>query len=629
LRHLPLVPLVPLAASLGLLASIPLTLKLAQAVPAATDAIMPVSEIKAGMKGYGLTVFRGTEPERFDIEVLGTIKQFRPHQDLVLIKTSHPRLEIAKVVAGMSGSPIFINGRMIGAYAYGWTFGSEPIAGVTPIQSMLDELARPLPISKPIPLPVAAGAGSDPSKHASIEGGDGTAYAAAGGVYDLRDHAHQLVTRFAPATGADGPKLVPVATPLLLGGMGEQTAKVARELLEPLGLEPVQGGGAGNAADPDAPTRFVNGGAIGVQMVRGDISAMGLGTVTRVEGDKLVAFGHPMMNGGVAALPTAIGRVLWVLASQQRSFKLGEAVRPLGALVNDRQAAIVVDSKSVAPSFPATVDIEGVAGAPHKTWSFTIAHEKFMSPSFVALAVGSAIEATTSERRDVSWRAVTDIVVNGQGTITLEDGGVAVGGTPDAEDWSHSRAVRAVGALLNNPWQPTRIEKITTKVTVRFARDLYHLRGVDALSDVVDAGQPARLRLHLVPFAGPEEQKIIEVPIPRELAGKDVDIELGPGYSEAPDLPSPDRFADLVANLPRQSYPLDSIVASIKMPEHGVAFHGQVAGRLPPGALDSLRPAVDTAAPEPFVSYVRTPVSIHRLLEGKDKVRIKVRPVLR
>ena len=130
---------------------------MAEAVAATIDTVMPVSEIKTGMKGYGLTVFRGTEPERFDVEVLGVIRQFRPHQDLVLIKTSHPRLEIAKVVAGMSGSPIFLNNKMIGAYAYGWQFGSEPIAGVTPIQSMLDELARPLPIMSPIPaLPTPA-----------------------------------------------------------------------------------------------------------------------------------------------------------------------------------------------------------------------------------------------------------------------------------------------------------------------------------------------------------------------------------------------------------------------------------------------------------------------------------------
>ena len=106
---------------------------------------MPVSEIHAGMKGYGLTVFQGTKPERFDVEVIDVLKNFRPKQDLILVKTKHPRLEITKVVAGMSGSPIYLNDKMIGAYAYGWSFGSEPVAGVTPIKNMLDELARPLP----------------------------------------------------------------------------------------------------------------------------------------------------------------------------------------------------------------------------------------------------------------------------------------------------------------------------------------------------------------------------------------------------------------------------------------------------------------------------------------------------
>jgi hypothetical protein len=206
---------------------------------------------------------------------------------------------------------------------------------------------------------------------------------------------------------------------------------------------------------------------------------------------------------------------------------------------------------------------------------------------------------------------------------------VAVGGTPDADDWTHSRAVRAVGALLNNPWQPARIEKVSTKVSIRFARDSYRLRGVDVLADVLDAGQPARLRLHLLPFAGPEELKVIEVPIPKELAGKEVEIELAPGYAEVPELPSPERLTDLAANLPRQSYPVDSIVASIKLAEQGVAFHGQVAGRLPMGALDILRPASDTKAPEPFIAYVRRPIPIGRLVEGKDHVRVRIRSVLR
>src|SRR5690606_6097271 len=122
-------------------------------------------------------------------------------------------------------------------------------------------------------------------------------------------------------------------------------ASLARELLEPLNLLPVQAGGAGNTLDPNAPARYVDGGAIGVQLVSGDISAMGIGTVTRVEGPRLVAFGHPMMQAGVSALPTAVARVHWIMATQARSFKMGEAVRPLGALVNDRQAAIVVDER--------------------------------------------------------------------------------------------------------------------------------------------------------------------------------------------------------------------------------------------------------------------------------------------
>src|SRR4051812_4788298 len=134
------------AALVGLLLPLPLGLRPAHADGASSRPdTMPVSEIHPGMKGYGLTVFQGVKPERFDVEVIDVLKYFRPKQDLILVKTKHPRLEITKVVAGMSGSPIYLNDKMIGAYAYGWSFGSEPVAGVTPIANMLGELARPLP----------------------------------------------------------------------------------------------------------------------------------------------------------------------------------------------------------------------------------------------------------------------------------------------------------------------------------------------------------------------------------------------------------------------------------------------------------------------------------------------------
>ncbi|HEX6274831.1 MAG TPA: SpoIVB peptidase S55 domain-containing protein, partial [Polyangiaceae bacterium] len=132
------------AALLGLLAAFPSTFARADGKAVRKD-VMGVSELRRGMKGYGLTVFEGTKPERFDVEIIDVLTNFRPRQELILVKTKHPRLEVAKVVAGMSGSPIYIDGKMIGAYAYGWSFGAEPVAGVTPIRAMLDELSLPLP----------------------------------------------------------------------------------------------------------------------------------------------------------------------------------------------------------------------------------------------------------------------------------------------------------------------------------------------------------------------------------------------------------------------------------------------------------------------------------------------------
>src|SRR5687767_14705245 len=147
------------------------------------------------MKGHGLTVFEGTKPEKFGVEVIDVIKNFRPRQDAILIKTFHPRLDVVNVVRGMSGSPIYINGKMIGAYAYGWSFGKEPVAGVTPIASMLEDLDRPLPKSifgwplEPLPIPINR---PEPiSKQANALDNPATRYAGDLSKYQLDEHAAQ------------------------------------------------------------------------------------------------------------------------------------------------------------------------------------------------------------------------------------------------------------------------------------------------------------------------------------------------------------------------------------------------------------------------------------------------------
>ncbi len=610
----------------GLLASMPLELEVARAGSNTFRSdVLAVDKIKPGMKGYGLTVFEGTKPEKFGVEVIDVLKNFRPKQDLILIKTKHPRLDVVNVVRGMSGSPIYIDDKMVGAYAYGWAFGKEPVAGVTPIENMLEDLARPLPKAL-FGWPFEGPEKSDRSKPVARAEGGATRYGGQPGSYDLERHAADLRERNGSAASRPG-ELMPVATPVLLGGMSEIATKMARDLLEPLGLEPLQGGGEGGT-ETSAPEHYEDGGAVAVQLISGDVSASGLGTVTRVEGERLVAFGHPMMNGGVSALPTAVGRVLWVMASESASFKMGMPVRPLGALVNDRQASIVISETATAPVIPVSFHIEGVPGAPHRDWNFKIAHEKFMTPTFMAMALGDALQATGAERQDVSWTAQSKVQIKGYGSIELEDFGVSMGGTPDPREFVRSHLVTSVGGILNNPWQPALVESVSVKIKLAYAREIVRLREARAIETEVDAGQSVNIVLTLVPFAGPPFTRTITVPVPKYLADSTLKLSIRPGHMVEREKPTPESLGEFITNLENPIYPPKAVVVSYSSGS-GVAFKGRLAENLPPGALDSIRQRTASFSPEAFKSNRYHLAQLDDFMVGTDTVSVKVRPVLR
>lgn len=581
------------------------------------------SEIKEGMKGYGLTVFKGTRPERFDVEVVGVLKNFRPSQDLILVKTPHPRLNITKNVKGMSGSPIYLdNGRLAGAYAYSWaSFQVEPVAGVTPIAPMLDEMRRPIP---PGYWPID---GQGPLRPASTTGdkradtNTGTHFGGAPGRYDLFEHRDALAKRMPTTDGARA--IVPVATPLMVGGVGERTSKFVRDLFEPLGFETLAAGGGGQGAEGDAPMHYENGGALGVAFVSGDVSFFGLGTVTHVEGNKVVGFGHPMMEIGTTAFPAAIGRVHWIFASEQHSSKIGEAARFLGTLTQDRQSAVVVDENVAPPTFPVSLQIRGVVGAPKTSWSMNVVEEKFMTPSLVASAFSGALEATANERRDVTWRLDSKLTLRGKGTLVFEDVGVATGGMPDAGDWARSRVVRALGDVLNNPWERVRIERIESVLSVEYTRKLMQLRGVDVLDPVVAPGKPIRVALTLVPEYGAPRRQVLELTAPAELDGKEIEIEVLPGYEINLEQAAPENFNQLLANMSKEASPR-SVVLRARMPSQGVAYGGHVVDKLPPFALDVLRSQNSSRAPEPFVSTLQKITPLDVFITGRDRVKVKI-----
>jgi hypothetical protein len=350
--------------------------------------------------------------------------------------------------------------------------------------------------------------------------------------------------------------------------------------------------------------------------------------VTRVEGDRLIAFGHPMMQSGVTSLPTSIGRVLWFLASDMRSFKIGMSVRQVGALVNDRLASIVVSHSAKAPLVPVTMRIKGVPGVPNAKWRFEVAHEKFMTPAFMAVALGNALQATASERQDVSWTAVSRLKVQKHGEIKVEDFGVSIGGTPEAQDFIRSNLVDAVGGLLNNPWEPVLIEGAEMDIELRFAREILRLRGAEILDPEVEAGQAARIRLTLLPYAGPPVTRVVSVPIPLHLAGQTIELEIRPGYEEERERADAETLGEFVSNLQNPVYPSKSLVVSYSG-NAAVSYRGHVAKNLPPGALDVIQPTTSSIAPDAFRSRVRQVISLGEHVVGGDRVSVTVKPVLR
>jgi hypothetical protein len=348
-----------------------------------------------------------------------------------------------------------------------------------------------------------------------------------------------------------------------------------------------------------------------------------------VSGDKLVAFGHPMLGGGIEALPTAIGKVDWIVASTNISFKIGEAVRPLGALVNDRQSAIVVDTSVKAPTFPIHLTIVGADGAPKPVWNMEIAQDQFLAPSFTAMGLGGAIEEATSERRDTTWRATSKLKIAKYGIIDVYDFGAGNGRPLGTDDIARGRLAKAIGMLLNNPWEPVVIEGVETTLRVTFEREVSSLRGARVLEPEIDAGSPARIRLTLQPFQGKIETRDIEVKVPAEFAGREVEIELSPGYEVERPLPTPDSVTELVANIPNATFDPESVVATFRLRDAAAAYHGRIVSRLPPGAMDLLRSATASDAPEIFLAQVQTAIPLKRFLTGHDSVRVLVRPVLR
>jgi len=614
------------------MAALPLLVAVA-AVGQTRQTTIPVSEITRGMRGYGLTVFEGETPARFDVEVIDVLHNFRPDQDIILVRTNHPILDHASTVAGMSGSPIYFDNRLAGAYAYGWPFGKDPVAGVTPIANMLAEMRRtrrpnafplagPMPSTRAASRPRAALGGASMARFAGLPAFRGETRTDA--LTPLRAQTRRA-QRAVPGTGG-ALQLERAATPLMLGGFSDRTVEALSEQLAPYGLMPLQAGGGGRRRAAGAPApHYVDGGAIGVQLVRGDVNATAVGTVTHVAGRELVAFGHPMMNAGETGLPTATARVLHILASEQRSFKLAEAVAPLGALVNDRQAAIVVDSGVVAATVPVTLRLHGVEGLPRTEWHMEVAAHRVLTPVLILSAISSALEAAMSDETDIAFEARSRIAIEGRADLVdLTDSGYSSAGIASARALSRLRLFETLEVVYGNPFEEARIRSVEVDLTVRFARDVMTIVDAVVADDEVDPGERVNVNVTLRAYGRPDEIRTIPIDIHPESAGAELEVAVLPGDDVPLENAEPRSIDDLLAIVGNR-LPPTSLVVVTRMPSRGMRFEGHVVRGLPPSAVDALSLTNGSAPAAPFTTQDRQIHPIGRLLSGSARIRLRVR----
>jgi hypothetical protein len=588
-------------------------------------AIMPLSAVKPGMVGEALTVFQGTKPEPFKVRVVSVLRNFLPKQDVILIRAEDPRVEHSGIVAGMSGSPVYIEGKLVGAVAYAWSFAKEPLGGVTPIETMLAERQRPRRSGKE----VLAEGWSAPDTSGKGEGGRFVNTAAG------MPHASLAPQSDGPAALARGlglppsaptlatgePRLLRASVPLSVSGFTARTVAELGDALSPTGLVPLQAGG-GRKPGPPAAGHVEPGSAIGVELVRGDMSTVATGTVTYVDGRSVLAFGHPLFGIGEVYLPMVDAQIHAFLPSLAQSFKMSSPLNEVGTLVQDRQSCIIGDLDSRSTMMPIDVRVSG-PGVEPRHFHADVARNRRLTPMLTSLVVGNAIADAEPDVTDMVVTVTSKVGVKGYQPLELRDQIFSPEGV-SSRALSMSRGLRAMGELMFNPFEPIVLDRIDVDVRVEYRRDVAEIIGVALPGQEVHAGDTVPLRVTLRPYAGPEYTETVPVIIPRTLAGDVVKIEVASGSLARPDVPSAESLRVYIDNM-RKYYNPSTIVVTLQTPDAGASLRGQLIQGLPASAMDTLRPSNQTKRADSYSIADRTVYPMKQLVSGKQDLQILVK----
>jgi len=449
--------------------------------PAAIQKIMPLSEVKAGMKGVAYTVFEGVKPEPMDVEVLGVMRNVNgPKGDIILVRLGGKKAEYTGVVAGMSGSPVYIDGKLVGALAFRiGDFSKEPIGGVTPIEEMLEinalDQSQPADAKSVVP---------EAKSDATRTSGPG-------------------VARFANL-------LTPIETPLVFSGFTEDAVQRFAPQFAAAGVVPVMG--AGSVSDEKQPEPIEPGSAVSMVLVRGDMNIAATCTVTYVDPERLLACGHPVLQFGSVDIPMTKARVLATVPSPLNAFKIVNATEQIGSFVQDRHTGILGRFGDQPQMIPVTLRIHGTNKP--KEFHYEVLNNSRLTPVAMMSTVFSALQGVNESGEDVTYRMSGKIDVNGYPEVRLQNMFAPTdAGLPAALAPAMALGDR-FGRIYQNPYGKPKVKGVELDFDMVRERKSAQLESVR--TDVTEArpGDDIVIEAVLRPYRGERIVRQIPVKIP-------------------------------------------------------------------------------------------------------------------
>ena len=466
----------------------------------------PLEEVRPGLKGVARTVFSGSETEEFGVEILGVLPGFPgPRQSAIIARLSGKNVERTGVFAGMSGSPVFVDGKLVGAIAYSFPFSKEPIAGITPIRQMIDifeqqkaeprarepravsfarlastdfklDWPKPLVIGAPVYAPVAAGS---------------------------------------PLNSLYGQQIAPIATPVVFNGISAEALAAFAPQLQAAGLLPVAGVGGASAITPLGKVTdktLAPGSSVTVQLVRGDYSLAAAGTVTLRDNDRVYAFGHPFLGLGSADMPMSESSVVTVIPNMNNSFKLSTSGQMVGAVSQDRATGIYGRLGRAPKMIPVTINLRTSRERTEK-YVYEIANDEFLTPLLLNITVFSTIGASERSLGQATISVSGQIDLRGQQPVKLErrfssaQAGMQAAGS----------VAMPVAALLSSGFESVDIGRITLDIASTDERRSANLERISLDRTEVGRGETVEVQAYVRTDAGKYFVERIPVKIPSDV----------------------------------------------------------------------------------------------------------------